>query len=69
MKVRLNEYRLRIKTLLAADDIEQTLVDEGVRLGLAHAVGISRAVVAQGSLGRPKVALDCHPAKSDKGDG
>jgi len=48
----LSEYRLRIHSLLAADDIEQTLVAEGVSPAVASRIAGSRAVVAQASVVR-----------------
>lgn len=48
----LSDYRVRIKNLLAADDIQKALELEGVSTVGARAIGISRAVVAQGSLRR-----------------
>lgn len=48
----LSEYRIRIKSLLAADDIQQVLLLEGVGVDVARAVGISKAVIAQKSLVR-----------------
>lgn len=48
----LSEYRLRIKSLLATDDVQKTLELEGVDPVLARAIGVSRAVSAQGSIRR-----------------
>lgn len=45
----LSDYRTRIANLLAADDIEQTLVDEGVSSILARRIAISAGVVASRS--------------------
>lgn len=50
----LSDYRIRIKTLLAADDIQKALLLEGVGIDVARAVGVSKAVVAQASLVRRK---------------
>lgn len=62
----LSDYRLRIKSLLASDDIQQTLELEGVNSVSAHAVGVSSAIVAQGSI----VRIEKHDKTSDndKGD-
>lgn len=46
----LSDYRKRIRTLLAADDIRATLELEGVTPVIANAIGISRAVTAQSSV-------------------
>lgn len=51
----LSDYRIRIKNLLAADDIEQALVLEGVSTVGARAIGVSRAVIAQRSILRKEV--------------
>lgn len=46
----LKNYRLRIKSLLASDDIQKTLELEGVSAVGARAIASSRAVVSQSSL-------------------
>lgn len=46
----LSDYRVRIKSLLAVEDIQQALELEGVSTAIAKAVGISRAVIAQRSV-------------------
>lgn len=51
----LSDYRKRIKILLAAEDIQKELELEGVSAVSARAIRISRAVVAQRSLGMPTV--------------
>lgn len=48
----LSDYRLRIKNLLNADDVQQALELEGVSPVGARAIAVSRAVVAQGSIRR-----------------
>lgn len=46
----LSDYRIRIKNLLAAEDIQQVLELEGVPAISARAIGASRAVIAQRSV-------------------
>lgn len=65
----LSDYRLRIKSLLASDDIQQTLELEGVNSVSAHAVGISSAIVAQGSIvRRNRVEDNDKPRDDDEGE-
>lgn len=53
--VSLSDYRKRMKSLLSADDIQQTLELEGVSAVGARAIALSRAVVAQGSVLRREI--------------
>lgn len=46
----LSDYRVRIKTLLAADDIQKALELEGIPTISARAIGVSRAIIAQRSI-------------------
>jgi len=67
----LSDYRIRIHDLLAADDIEQTLVSEGVAPAVASRIAGSRAVVAQASVIRRKQFVkppfgECEPAESEE---
>lgn len=62
----LTDYRIRIKSLLAADDIQEALELEGVSAVSARAIAGSRAVIAQGSI--KKKHRDIVPAISKKWD-
>jgi len=67
----LSDYRTRIKSLLAADDIQKALELEGVSAVGARAIGVSRAVIAQRSIQRknaikPKLGGK-EPSKSENG--
>jgi hypothetical protein len=46
----LSDYRIRIKSLLASEDVRRTLVDEGMPPSFAARVADSRAVIAQRSV-------------------
>ncbi len=71
----LSDYRTRIKTLLAAEDIQTALELEGVSAVGARAIGVSRAVIAQRSIGKNFIEpildkgkpakRDCAPAEQE----
>ena len=66
----LSDYRVRIKSLLAADDVQKALELEGVSAVGARAIGVSRAVIAQRSILRKELVKakfeDDEPAQGGK---